>query len=231
MRVEREARAREASRPVTRPPSRPTEQASPRASGGPAPRRGATAGAPQAHRPDDAELIDRVLAGDAGAFDQLYDRYFPRVYRFVDKRLRNRADTEETVQEVFANLFWSLESFRGESAFSAWVFGLTRRTLASRFKRKRAETVPLLEDDLEPVPTGPGVVASAPDPLEAYECSERLARLGSAAREDLSGEQWRLFHLHHLQNRSIQEIARTVAKSEDAVKSHLYRARKVLLAR
>ncbi len=41
----------------------------------------------------------------------------------------------------------------------------------------------------------------------------------------------RLFLLHHIQNHSIQEIARRVAKSEDAVKSHLYRVRKVLLAR
>lgn len=220
MRVKREARAREAT----------TQPASP-LSRGPDGRRAPEPSTRWAAGPEDAALIERILAGDAGAFDRLYDRYFPRVYRFVDKRLRNRADTEETVQEVFANLFWSLESYRGEAAFSAWVFGLTRRILASRFKRKRADTVPLLEADDETVPTAPGIVASTPDPLEAYECSERLSRLGTAAREDLSGEQWRLFRLHHLQNRSIQEIARTVAKSEDAVKSHLYRARKALLAR
>ena len=183
-------------------------------------------------RPEqDAALIERVLSGDRRAFDRLYDRYFPRVYRFVEKRLRNRADAEETVQEVFANVFSSLESYRGDAPFSAWVFGLTRRTLASRFKRKRAETVPLLEEEAEPVPVTPGVVTHSPDPLEAYECTERLSRLGAAAREDLTGEQWRLFRLHHLQNRSIQEIARTVSKTEDAVKSHLYRARKLLLAR
>lgn len=172
-----------------------------------------------------------MLAGDASAFDVLYDRFFPRVYRFVDRRLRNRADAEETVQEVFVNLFSSLESFRGDAPFSAWVFGITRRTLAGRFKRKRAETVPLADDEGEALHALPGMTARSTDPLEAYECSERLARLGSAAREDLTGEQWRLFRLHHLQNRSIQEIARTVAKSEDAVKSHLYRARKLLLAR
>ena len=52
-----------------------------------------------------------------------------------------------------------------------------------------------------------------------------------AASDILTGEQRLLFLLHHIQNRSIQEIARQVAKSEDAVKSHLYRARKALLAR
>ena len=49
--------------------------------------------------------------------------------------------------------------------------------------------------------------------------------------QDLSSDQWELFRLRHLENRSIEEIAQQLAKSEDAVKSHLYRARKVLLAR
>ena len=44
-------------------------------------------------------------------------------------------------------------------------------------------------------------------------------------------EQWQLFQLHHIENRSIQEIALATRKSEDAVKSHLYRARRLLLAR
>ena len=42
------------------------------------------------------------------AFQVLYDRYFPRVYDFVHRRLRNRADTEETVQEVFIDLLGSI---------------------------------------------------------------------------------------------------------------------------
>jgi RNA polymerase sigma factor (sigma-70 family) len=64
-----------------------------------------------------------------------------------------------------------------------------------------------------------------------YECNERLARIEHAVVRDLSPEQWQLFQLHHLENRSIQEIARETRKSEDAVKSHLYRARRLLLAR
>ena len=84
-----------------------------------------------------------MRGGDCAAFDALYRRYFTRIYRFLDRRLNNRADVEETVQEVFINLFSSLDGFRGEAPFAAWVFGLTRRTLANRFKRKRAATVPL----------------------------------------------------------------------------------------
>ncbi len=177
----------------------------------------------------DRELVRRVIAGDEAAFQILYDRYFPRVYDFVQRRLRNRADAEETVQEVFINLLGSIESFRGEAPFGAWVFGVTRRTVASRFKRKQHTMVPLADDDTsEPVHHG---APQAVGPHEAYECQERLDRLAETAMNDLTADQRELFRLHHLQHHSIQNIARLLNKSEDAVKSNLYRARKVLLAR
>src|SRR4030095_315630 len=182
-------------------------------------------------RPGDEARVALVRQGDRSAFDQLYAQYFPRVYRFVDRRLGNRADVEETVQEGFFNFFASLASFRGDAPFAAWVFGVTRRTLASRFKRRRHELVPLGEDEPEGVDGIADTVQREPDPHAVYECTERLARIESAIARDLSLEQWELFQLHHLQNRSIQEIARQTSKSEDAVKSHLYRARRLLLAR
>ena len=178
----------------------------------------------------DEALVVRLREGDRSAFDLLYRSYFPRVYRFVDRRLSNRADVEETVQEVFFNLFSSLASFRGDAPFAAWVFGVTRRTLASRFKRRRHELVPLGEE--EPAGLDPAACAQrAPDPLAAYECRERLGRLEAAASEDLTSDQRELFQLHHLENRSIQDIARETSRSEDSIKSHLYRARRLLLAR
>jgi RNA polymerase sigma-70 factor (ECF subfamily) len=179
----------------------------------------------------DDQLVTRVRQGEEAAFEALYERYFHRVYQYVDKRLRNRADTEETVQEVFSNVFTSIESFRGEAPFAAWVFGLTRRTLAGRFKKKRHATVPLGDDEFETVDLLLTTVRREPDPLERYEAAERLTRMEAAVVSDLSAEQWRLFQLHHLENQPIQEIARVLNKSEDAIKSNLYRARKVLLAR
>jgi RNA polymerase sigma-70 factor (ECF subfamily) len=179
----------------------------------------------------DEELVARVRCGDRSAFDSLYARYFPRVYRFVDRRLSNRADVEETVQEVFFHLFASIEGFRGDAPFAAWVFGVTRRTLASRFKRRRLDAVPLGEDEPDGVDPLASSLQREPDPHQVYECNERLDRLETAIARDLSAEQWQLFQLHHLEHRSIQEIARDTRKSEDAVKSHLYRARRLLLAR
>jgi len=185
---------------------------------------------PRAEDRSDEVLVEQVLSGSPEAFDQLYQRYIKRVYAFVDKRLRNRADTEETVQEVFIAVFNALKSFRGESAFAAWVLGIARRTVANRFKRKRHPTVPLTTEQ------EPGVVelvvpnlARGATPLEDYEARETLERLHTAA-EGLSDEQRQLFQLHHLEHHSISDIATRLDKSEDSVKSNLYRARKVLLA-
>jgi RNA polymerase sigma-70 factor (ECF subfamily) len=179
----------------------------------------------------DEDLVEAALDGDDGAFEALYDRYFSRIYHFVDRRMYNRADVEEVTQEVFVNLFSSLSGFRHEAPFAAWVFGVTRRTIGTRFKKKRYETVTLTEEhSAQAVSLSAAAVYREPDPYEVYECNERIGRMESAASNELSGEQRLLFDLHHIQHRSIREIPQQLAKSEDAVKSHLYRARKVLLA-
>lgn len=179
----------------------------------------------------DAELVDRLRKGDEIAFEMLYERYFKRVYHFIEKRLNNRADSEETTQEVFINVFSSIDSFRGEAPFAAWVFGITRRTIAARFKRRRHVTVPLGNEESDPVSPLLSNMTAAPSPLEVYECRERIGRMNTILDERLSAEQRLLFRLHHLDDRPINEIADRLDKSEDAIKSNLYRARKLLLAR
>jgi RNA polymerase sigma-70 factor (ECF subfamily) len=181
--------------------------------------------------PKDDELIARVREGDEAAFETLYARYLPRVYPFVSKRVRNRADTEEIVQEVFINIFSSIGSFRGEAPFVAWVLGLTRRTIANRYKKKRHLTVPLAtHDEPETIDLTIPNLRREPTPYDHYECGERISQLEAIAADKLTREQWQLFEMHHLRHRPIQEIARDLEKSEDSIKSNLYRARRLLLA-
>jgi RNA polymerase sigma-70 factor (ECF subfamily) len=175
----------------------------------------------------DREIVDKVRKGDREAFEVLYTRYFKRVYRFIDRRMGVRADVEETTQEVFIAVFSSLDSYRGEAPFSAWIFGVTRRVIASRFKRKRHPTVPLIEEDSENHSTH---ASTRPSPLQEYECQERIEEMRRASKK-LTDEQLMLFRLHHIDQQPISEIAAKLDKSEDAIKSNLYRARKLLLPR
>ena len=126
----------------------------------------------------DVELIAKIISGDHAAFSVLYERYFRRVYVFVDKRMRNRADTEEVVQEVFINIFSSLESFRAEGPFAAWVLGVARRTSANHFKKKRHPTISF--ENEEELDSKVCSIGRAPTPLENYECQEQLSLLQTA---------------------------------------------------
>jgi len=124
-----------------------------------------------------------------------------------------------------------LESFRGEAPFAAWVLGVARRTVAGRFKKKQHPVVPLdTADGDDPSYELAATQPLDPTPLQQYECAERLARLDTAAREKLSADQRKLIELHHFQHCSVREIAAQLGRSEDSIKSNLYRARKLLLA-
>lgn len=175
----------------------------------------------------DSELIECVVEGNRDAFEILYERYFPRVFAFVNRRISNRADAEEVVQETFINVFSALGSFRGDAPFAAWVLGVARRTIWNRFKKKRHSTVPIEQDEPDNVAAS---TPRSPTPLEDYECQERLAQLRASADNCLTPEQRELFERHHLHHQSIQTIAEQLDKTENAVKSNLYRARKLLLA-
>jgi len=183
-----------------------------------------------AHPIPDADLIRRVEAGDQQAFTILYERYFPRVYRFVRRRLDNPADTEETVQEAFTNVFTSISGFRGEAPFEAWVLGLTRRIIARRFKKKRHPTVPLDDQDGDPFDPLLQTTQRQPTPLESFEYRERVETLRTRAERELTPVQRELFVRHHLDDQPVREIALVMRKSEDSIKSNLYRVRKLLFA-
>ncbi len=186
----------------------------------------------EATAPSDDALVLLVLDGDHEAFSTLYERYFKRIYHFVNRRMSNAADVEETVQEVFINVFSSLDSYRKEAPFGAWIFGVTRRTIASRFKKKRHPTVSLEEEQAD---SGSGSLGASamvpPSAIETIEFKQRVTSIRRLVKNRLTSEQQILFELHHLQERPIQEIAETLNKSENAVKSNLYRTRKILLAR
>ncbi|HXV37232.1 MAG TPA: sigma-70 family RNA polymerase sigma factor [Myxococcota bacterium] len=200
--------------------STPTRARAPRGARAAAPAIAASAAAP------DEELIARIASGDRAAFALLYARYAPRVRCFVDRRVSNRADAEEISQDVFASVFRGLDSFRGEAPFAAWLFGVTRRTLAYRFRRQRRE-----RNEAARASSGlADALPHAPTPLDHYECRERIEQLERAARA-LSPLQRRLFEMRHLGDRSVREIASITSLSEDSVKSGLYRARRALLSR
>jgi len=170
----------------------------------------------------DDELIDRILNGDVEAFDLLYDTYFPRVYRFALKRLRDPGEAEDVAQEVFFTVYNCLGSFKGDSRLLVWIFGITRNTVNRRFRRVRPRIDSLDAD-------GAREIAAAASPTDrTVEARRLLGRCEEIIERELTPLQRRIFHLKHLRRQSIRTIAEALGKSEDAVKANLYRMRRTI---
>lgn len=169
----------------------------------------------------DAELVASILAGSREHFDLLYEAYFPRVYRFALKRLRDPGEAEDVTQEVFVTVFRSLHSYAGNSSLLVWMFGITRNKVNRRFRghRPRLES---LDDEVTQLPARDVPTDRAVDARRMLQECERLIAV------ELTPLQRRIFHLKHLRRQSIRAIARALGKSEDAVKANLYRMRRTL---
>ena len=171
---------------------------------------------------DDGELVEKILQGSAAHFELLYEAYFPRVYRFALKRLRDAAEAEDVTQEVFFTVFNALGSFKGDSALLVWIFGITRNTVNRRFRRVRPQIESLDGDDARELPAGEAPADRTVDARRA------LSQCESVIEHDLTPLQRRIFHLKHLRRQSIRAIATALGKSEDAIKANLYRMRRAI---
>ncbi|HIF98914.1 MAG TPA: RNA polymerase sigma factor [Myxococcales bacterium] len=169
--------------------------------------------------PSDDELVELILSGSHEHFDLLYNCYFPRVYRFARKRLRDSVEAEDVAQEVFMTLLDALPSYRGQSSLLAWIFGITRNKVNRRF-RKASPLLSAMDSD-----SVLDVEGSEPPVDNAFEARRLLALCQEIVSRDLSETQRRIFDLKHLQWQSIRSIADALGKSEDAIKANLYRIR------
>src|SRR3954465_3241192 len=93
----------------------------------------------------DRMLVDRFKSGDSSAFDQLVTRYWDRIYAMTNQLLRNQQDAEEVTQDAFIRAHRGLEHFRGDSAFSTWLYQIATNLARNRYwywwRRKRDKSV------------------------------------------------------------------------------------------
>lgn len=170
----------------------------------------------------DRILVAQILAGSRQHFDELYETYFRRVYRFAMKRLHDPAEAEDVTQEVFETIFKALPSYRGDSSLLVWIFGITRNKVNRRFRGTRPRLQSLEDAGIETLPNH-----ATPTDV-AVDARRMLDRCDAIVCERLTPLQRRIFHLKHLRRQPIRAIAEALGKSEDAIKANLYRMRRTL---
>ena len=174
----------------------------------------------------DEELLEGIRAQSEAHFAELYNRYFQRIYSFVYTRMRNHAEAEEVVQETFLAVFRSFERYRGQSSLLSWIYGIAKNTANNSIRRAKsqAERIDLAgEEDLIPRPSLS--VGSPDEQLDLHRFQDQL----SERLSDLADWQAEIFEMRHFENLSIPEISKRTQRSSDAVRSSLYRVKRLFI--
>ena len=189
------------------------------------PRNDPCQGEPKDER-SDRELVAGIRRGSQLDFNRLYERYFQRVYGFAYQRLHNHADAEEVVQETFTAVFRGVDAYRAQSSLLSWIYGIAKNTVNNHIRRSKAHELRIERAEPELMRPGTSLHHCTPEEqLSLMRCEEAIRRtLASVA-----SWQAEVFVLRHMENLSIGEISGRVSRSNDAVRSSLYRVKKQLI--
>jgi RNA polymerase sigma-70 factor (ECF subfamily) len=176
-------------------------------------------------RKTDDDLVKLSKAGDEQAFGDLMVRYQSKIYRLARRMTETDEDAEDVLQEAFIKAFRSLQSFKGRSKFSTWLYRITVNLALMKLRRKKLNALSLDE----PVTTDEGSVQRdvedvTPDPLAQLIETEHQEILDEAVG-GLTPPHRVVFVLRHIEGLSTEETAKILKISVPAVKSRLHRAR------
>lgn len=165
--------------------------------------------------PDHEERLIARAQADPEGFGELYDHYFPQIYRYVASRVRSAELAEDITSEVFFKALRAMGRYRPSGhPFSAWLYQIAINSITDHYRsRKRSE---------ESLEGGPEL-ASGGVPVDA-QVAERLglAQIWQAI-EALPDQQRTAMSLKYSQDLSLAEIGRIMGKSEGAIKLLIFR--------
>ena len=176
--------------------------------------------------PSDRELVDRLLRGDTRAFEQFFNEYYPKLYRFVKRRIpQDAAAAEDIAQGTLCRALEGLRGYRGEAALFTWLCTLCRREMSARWDENRAWSVaPRLAEDDPAIRAALESLSEQIDPLRAAD-REQVRESILAALDYLPAPYGDILEWKYLRDMSMAEIARRLGRSPKAVESLLTRAR------
>lgn len=177
-------------------------------------------------------LIRKLRERDEKAFREMIERYGDQVYNLTFRMLGNREEAEDLAQEVFITVFKSIDSFRGESKFSTWLYRITAnhcknriKYLARRHDRKQHEFDEMLvKEGADSALTAPSQSRRPDKHVEGIELEKIMQRCIAELDEDHRI----LIVLRDIQDLTYDEICTITNLPDGTVKSRLHRARLAL---
>ncbi len=175
----------------------------------------------------DSLLIERCVAGDTAAWEDLVRLHTRRVYGICYRFTGSDAEAQDLTQDVFLRIFRTVKSFRmDEGSFATWTARVTRNLLIDHYRRTRQErATDSLEDQLPGVEAGAHAMSQAGSRPDALVTGREKGEILQAALKKLSPELRETVILRDLQEMEYREIAVALGIPEGTVKSRLNRGR------
>ncbi len=167
---------------------------------------------------EDRALVERVLAGETAAFEGLVRRWQTPLVNLAWRFCRDRGRAEELAQEAFLRAFRNLAQWRGDAAFSTWLFALAANLCRTELHRIPA-TMLSLDEIAEP--------AEERDPAAALDSGRQEESIRRAVLA-LPPKYRDAVILYYFHNQDVPAAARTLRVPEGTVKARLFRGRDLL---
>ncbi|MDT8318277.1 MAG: sigma-70 family RNA polymerase sigma factor [bacterium] len=177
---------------------------------------------------DDAELVKRLKAKEPSAMDELVYGYSGKIYGLAVKLLKNQPDAEDIVQDTLLKVFEKIDTFRGESALSSWIYRIALNFSYMKIRKGSKNEYASIDDHM-PKFEKSGMHLS-PVCNWAEKADDKLLRKEMKSHimeniEKLSEKYKTVLVMRDIQGLSTSEVAEATGMTIPAVKSRLHRAR------
>ena len=174
----------------------------------------------------DQQLIERVLEGDATAFEYLFNRYREAMFQLYMQRTGgNRDDTDDLLQETFVKVYLNLHRYKPDYTFGQWIYTIARNTFVDYVRKRRDDlSIDNVQENRSSALTPASV---APTPEESFISVQQRAQLEHHL-ERMTPRYRRLIELRFFREYSYEEIARELDLPLGTVKTQIHRAREQL---
>lgn len=176
---------------------------------------------------DSGALIQKILDGDTDAFRELITANQRLVFHVVFRLVENPADREDLCQDIFVKVYQNLQRFKHNCKLSTWIATIAYNTAINSLKKKR---LPLYDDRLPANQTVDSLLHSQCTQEHSLIQQDLLQQLENEIRK-LPERYATIISLFHLEEMTYAEIGKVMNLPEGTVKSHLFRARKLLKER
>lgn len=166
----------------------------------------------------DSALVQSALSGNTSSFARLMSLYKTRIFYFGKSFFHNDADSEDFVQDVFLKVFMHLDSFKGISQFSTWLMRIAWTTAVNAVNRRKeylpiADETALLDND------------STPEEKQIKKLTGEAVR---QAITELPEKYAVCIEMYFFYDIPYQEISEITEFPVNTIKSHIFRAKKIL---